>query len=1134
VKGAAAFLDVSESTVRRLQRAGDLRALRVGVQLRFEQEELERYATARGERSPGVDTPADAADIPSWAERRVGHWKQKLEDLLPDPARTQVIVIDRRGAKAFSMLRPAGFKWGVNLWHSTALCMQSDAELRDAFGGQEVLVFEEMVQRGRDVEGVRGRLERIGLKAKSIALIRRRSKFLEGKVADPHLIPIEDLDERDYPEAAAFISRLFDYCEPPLDPEHVLVAGELEQPLSAEEVRERLRDTGIVSVVWNRQSIEDSKVAAVTIDRPRFFDTAATSLPDGFTARWSGPCKIRIYLSADGSRVSLSFITFPALEGSEAGWEQLVDRIWERYGGEKEEGDSDSDEPSPSELELERVYVDVCTDLSLDLLGQTVLAGIPDTLGMTEVKGPRRDELSAFFGEKRGTEMRKQIEKALRHESAPKLRLPPNRPVPLFVDGDRPMSVSTDPEHAQNCIVTLLPSRHALPEGGSVESVRGIGYLELIKALRPLEESAISSGLDGLLDGVRAKPVNAIEKSERGWTVMRAFTGSELGKDGPYDAREMRRTQAVAISGLHQWLHRLDRDDETEIHVAKLLVNLVHDWGGQNKRLAIEPYPYKHGYMPGVDSKVPWRSEDRKYFLRELAEAGMVVRGREGRAYRYSLPTGFELEKFVEAAEVSGHERSQLKSLVRAYALVQERCKVNRRHNPENPGLTRDFSDPLIVLSSARNEQIAYECALFEIEDWIRIGRRLFEALNAHPAVDGSSLAYRNAVKARVVPFAQAARYLFEKVSMYEAVPELREQLVELFDQEGIDAGDILLETIDRESRFVESYQESDSPVGLLRSTIPVLRGFSSMLRQALCELGLQEDTRPEKNRVFKLEDGTTVAKDLDFYAGRICDAAGAKLSAATRRAADAVHAARGNSEDEPKAISRLNEAFELIVEELGDQIQGEAVLEAERNRKNRLYGDLIEVSRQLEANPRLHGRGLVAVGDFYNFMNVIGKWTEAVESWTEVTGGSDSEIAAGLRGQIRKVVEEVTEARPVVAHISSDTCVLAAGDADALLEAVEVVNEAFRMEFSWERDLAELAYMRFGVEVLEQGAFLDSLVAAMKLGDKSGFRRGAIATTAGAHGRLNEENAARFAPVSNPKGEDVYLLEDSRETADE
>ena len=1124
VKGAAGFLDVSDSTIRRLVRAKELHALRVGVQLRFEQEELERYAAEHGDRSRGVGLPSDAMEIPVWAEDQVNRWKRALEELLPDPKQTQVVVIDRRGAKAFSMLRPEGFEWGRNLWHSTALCLRSDAELRAMFDGNQLWVFDEMVQRGREVEGVRERLRTIGLEARSVALVRRRSKFLEGKIADPHLHPIDDLDERDYSEAAAFISRLFDYCEPPLDPEHVVVSGELEEPVTAEEVRDRLEDSGLVGVVWNRQSIEDSRVAAVTVDRPQFFDTAALSMPEGFSASWDGPCKVRVYISADGRRITLSFITFPALKGDRAGWERLVERTWERYGASSEQRDFSSEAPTTEELE--RAYVDVCTDLSVDLLQQAVQTGIPDGLGMRDVKGPRVGELTAFFGTKRGGEMRKQINGALRRDKRPQLRLPPKRVVPLFVDANRAMSLTTDPEHAQNCIVKVLPSKHqpSEPGGEPPASVDGIGYLELLEKLRPLEEAAVSNGLDGLLDGVRAKPVNVVEASEGCFTIRRGFIGSELGEHGPYDAREMRRTQAVSLVGLREWLRRLGRDDETEIHVAKLLVNIVHDWGEGARRLAIKPYAYKHGYMPGVDSKVPWRSDDRKYFLRDLTEAGVVQGRRKGRSMRYSVPADLDVEKFTKAAELSGHERSQLKSLVRAYALIQERCKVNRRSHPDDPELMREFSDPLIVLSSARNERIAYSCALFEIEDWIQIGRRLFEVLNAHAAVDGPSVAYRRAISARVVPFAQAARFLFEKLSMYEAVPELRAQLVDLFEKEAIDAGDILLETIDREPRFAESYEESIHPVGLLRRTLPVLRNFSSLVRQALSELGLQEDARSEKARQSELPDGTTVPKDMEFYAGRVIEAAEQPaVAAAVRRAVDAVEASAGDPTLELKALERLGEAFEVIVGELESQIRGEDELEKERRRKDKRYGDLIDVARRLEVHPSLSGTGtVVAVGDFYNFMNMVG----AVAA---VTKQSDAEVASGLQEQMSSAVEAVTEKTNVVAHISSDSCVLAAESADELLDAVRAVNDAFRVELSWEKELATFAFMRFGITAVD-GGYLESVVVAMKLGDGSGFRRGTVALTESAHGRLGEENAKLCACEKHEDGPDTFRFGDGKE----
>jgi excisionase family DNA binding protein len=1109
VKAAAELLGVSDSTVRRLVRAGELRPLRIGVQLRFAQEELERYAAERGDSPRGVDLPRDAMETPVWAEERVQQWKQPLEELLGDPAQTQVIVIDRRGAKAFSMLRPSGFTWGVNVWHSTAICVQSDAELLKRFEGRRLIVFEEMVRQGREAETIRGRLAGIGLEAHSVALIRRRSNFLRGHVADPHLIPLEDLGEPDFVESVAFISRLFDYCEPPLDPEHVVVSAEFESAVTAGDIHRQLKQMGIglVAVVWNHQSIEDSRVAAVTVDRPQFFDAAALPLPDGISATWDGPCKIRIYISADGRRVTISFITFPTLVGDSTAWQKLIALTHDRYCADRTEAKEPRADPIPEDLE--RAYVDVCTDLSLCLLRQTVLAEIPAMLSMKRLQGPTARELHAFYGPKRGAEMHKQVLEALRPDERPQLRLPPKRPVPMFVDVDRTTSFATDPESAQREVVRVLPSSYAVDETGA--PVRRT-YAELLRALRPVDEAAVSNGLDGLLDGVRAKPVNVVRESDGRLHLSRGFVGSEIDEYGPYDAREMRRTQAHALHGLHQWLGALERSDETEIHVAKLLVNLVHDWGQAARPLAIQPYPYKHGYMPGVDSKVPWRTEAPKYFLRELADANLVRRKHSGRSYRYSVPAEFDLAQFAASAGVIGHERTQVKALLRAYTLIQQRCRVTRRQDPEDAAVIGTFSDPLIVLSSARNEKIAYACALFEVEDWVRTGHQLFEALNAHVAVEKSSSAYRAAIRKRVIPFAQAARFLFEKLAMYEAVPELRKQLVALFEQEGIDAGDILLETIDADARFAESYLESDHPLGLLRGLVPVLRGFSSFVRQSLSELGIQ-DVRPAKVGVTN-----AAAEGVSCYAERLTSAVSdPRICAAVRRTADAMQHAH-DREGEAQALEGLHECFELIVARLTSQIKSEHVLADERGDRDEEYGELINIAKRLDESPHLHPGAVVAVGDFYNFMNVV-------TNLAEMAGTTSSEIAATLREKIRTTVDELARGDAIISQVTSDTCVLVSDDADALLDVVQQVGAAFTASLSWDSGLVE--YMRFGIEALDHGDCLNSMVRAMKLGDSSGFRRGTVALTSSAFAHLGDGHKQRCNRHDDHKAGEVYLFDE-------
>jgi excisionase family DNA binding protein len=1121
VKQAATYLGVSDSTIRRLVRSEELTALRVGAQLRFEQRELERLAAGRGgRRERASDSWSGETEIPGWAKEKVSGWKKALEDLLPDPDRTQVVVIDRRGAKAFSMLRPEGFSWGVNLWHSTALDSQSDAQVRALFEGREVVVFDEMIQRGRDVEDVRSRLEELRVDVRSVCLVRRRKMFLFGEIADPYLQPIEDLPEIEFAAAATFLSRLFDYCQPPLDPEHLVITGRLAEPLSPEQVRERLQPHGIAGVVWNRQASEDSFVAAVTLDRPQFLDVGGVAPQVGLEQVWDGPCKIRCYIAEGGRRITIAFIAFPTLSGDRGAWRSLVEHTRRRYGGRTQSAAEPLGELTPKEVE--HAYVDACTDLSVRLLEQAVAAGMMAGLGMGELKGPGDDELAAFFGDSRAKEMGRQIEEALAGAEAASLPLPVERTVPLFVDVDRSVSRTTDPERAQRQVVESLPTRH--PEGGAaapVDTPVGIPYRELLERLRPLEETVVSTALDGLLDGVRAKPVNVVHEIEGGWQVARAFAGSEYGPEDPYDARQIKRTQAAALLALQHWLRLRDLDDETGIHVAKLLVNLVHDWGSEP--LAIENYPYKHGMLPGLDARVPWRTDGPRYLLNELRTAGLLERRRAPRSARFSLPERLDVAGFAESAGLTGHERAQIKSLVQTYALIQERCKVNR---PRGPGREIvPFKDPLVALSSVRNEAVAYVCAEFEIGDWVETGRRLFQMLNVHAELGRPTPQYRQAVREHVIQFAQAARFLFEKLSMYSALPDLRRQLQALFEQEELYTGDILLESIDPESRFELDYAATDHPVGLLRWAISVVRPFSSMVRQVLTEFGLDEDTRPADARQARVGEGV-VAKDMDYYAKQLSDALDEGVVAAeVGRVMKLARRADGDLRRQQDTIDRLQESFERVVEVLQSRIKSGQRVEEERRRQDERTRDLIRVGRWFEAQPRLRDADcVVAVGDFYNFVNFV-KGSASLMDMPE------GEVADRLQERMERAVDGLREHCPdVVSQVSTDTCVLVAEDVDELLIAVEAINKSFRREIrSWDSG-ARLAYTRFGM-TRREGQFFSALSAALKLGERAGFPRGTIVMSEEVHERLGPIGAGRCrrreATDDNPA---LYYIPDEAE----
>ncbi len=1124
VKQAAGYLSVSESTIRRLVAGDKLVARRVGAQLRFDRAELDRLSVEGGVRkSAPTGLPSDAMKVPAWAEERLGVWRQGLARLLPDPQRTQVVVIDRRGAKAFSMLRPLGYQWGANLWHSTALSVQSDEQVLQLFEGAEVVVFDEMVQRGRDLAAVRTRLERLGLGVRSVCLVRRRSIFLDGWLADLNVEPIEDLVEPDWDDATTFLSRLFDYCEPPLDPEHVLIVGNVEGPLNAVEAQERVGHYGVAGLVWNRQSGDDSSVAALTIDRPQFFDVGSLLLPDGITARWDGPCKVRLYISDRGRLVTLTFITFPSLEGSTAAWQALVQRTYASYGWRES---APTDGNGLRDEDVERAYNHVCTELSIELLRQTVAAGLLDSLGLQNSKGPQADELAAFFGRRRGKEMHQQIRSALAQYSKQSLALAVGQAVPLVVDRERPFAEAVDPEAGQEAVINVL-ARAGQTDASSLAGHVRMTYRDLLHATRPVEETAISAALDGLLDGVRAKPVDIVIAKDGRYEVARAFATSEYGPDDPYDQQDVRRTQAVAVSAFEQWLGHRGLADETEIQVAKLFANLVHDWGPQFRRLAMQNYPYKHGMMPRVDTKVPWRSEEPRYFLRELERADLLIGHRAQRSSRYALAQGIRVDELVQQANVNGHERAQIRSLVRAYALIQERCKVARPRTASRSDVAT-FSDPLVVLSSARNEQIAYECSLFELGDWIAVGRGLFRMLGGHAAKDAGSKPYVGRVSREVATFAQAAAFLFAKIAMYESVPDLRRQMVNLFATEQLDAGEILLESVTAEARLEVDYAATRYPMGPLVWALGIIQPFSSFMRQVLTLFGLEQDRRRPEARVETREDGTVVDRDVRYYAARIAEAVGDEAVAANvARLSEKAITAAGDRTAEAEVLNQVARVFERLVEILGTRVKTADDLEIERARGDERHRDLIAVSRWLDEHSLLGGVGsLVAVGDFYNFVNFVAR----TAAWV---GASSATMAQGLQARIGAVAAELQPLFPTtVARVSTDTCILASDDADELFAAAQHINEAMRLEVeSWDRGLVKLCYMRFGMTRVESD-FFGAVAKGMKLGDRHGVARGALALSEAAFGQLGPVNAERCVRDHGGDDDAIYLLLDPEETS--
>jgi excisionase family DNA binding protein len=1112
VREAAAHLRVSESTIRRMVRSGALPDRRVGAQLRFAPADLD--AVVSGRSAATVDERADVRTFvtPDWAEERVARWRAQLSNLIPSGDGAQAIVIDRRGSKAFEVLRPSGFVWGKNLWHSDGLEVVSDEDLFKIFDGHNVFLFDELVQRGRDLYRLKRRLADVGIGSRSVCLVRRRSAFLAGELKDLDVEAIDDLSDDEFREAAAFLSRLFDYTEPPLDPEHVLVSGRSQIPNLVDELGDRLDSFGAIGQVWNRSSRHDAAIAALTIDRPYFFDVDACTLPDGLRAEWDGPCKARPYVSYLDNSVGCAFITYPTLRGSDRAWRDAARKVDERYGSTRWDGESQLDD-----AHVVRTYVDICTDISIELLRQAVASGLFAQLGVAAPAPPRVANLAAFFGPRRAEELHRQIRAAL--EEPPKLPIQTTTPVCVAVDTDRRLGIVVDPVRARRAILTSLPHRAAFDE----RHASGITYRELLVSTRPVAESSVSVALDGLIDGVDVKPVERIARlPDGGIEVARAFVGSEYGDDlldvsavHTYDVQQTKRTVAVSVAALEQWLRLRDKNEETELTVAKLLVNLAHDWP-RDSPLAIRPYANKHGYMPALNTDVPYVRGERRYLIRDLLDARLISEHRKGTQSLYRVSDNVDCSTLLAGASLSGPERAALRGLVRAYAAIQSRIKVTRPLSHRSASASAR-SDPLVLLSSARNERTVFSTGKFEIGDWARIGRHVFRMLSAlegRPA-DGD---FRRSLGKSLREFAQASAFLFNKLAVYEAVGQFRCDVAALVDELDLDHGEILLDTIDVEPRFAMDYADSEYPVGLLRRAWTIMRPFTSFLRQLLTQLQLEADTRA--NDALLVADDETAVKDLPHYATELAEVLLVwDIPFNLQRVPEEVALSSRAGQLDFGCIKKVGELFEAILAAIRATVRDEGHAEAAQAVADRRRSDLIRIAKELSETDGVEPGHCIAVGDFYNFVGMV-------KQLATITGASEAAMGERAQGWMEDTVNDIGDGHPrALWRVAADNVVIVAPTADDAVGAAFALNESLRQKVeSWDRDEAQhVGWMRFGVSMIDEEVF-GAVIEAYRLSDTLRLPRGTFVMSHNVHCAMSLVRD-RFTEQSLESGETVWLF---------
>src|ERR1017187_5494748 len=477
-------------------KGGLLKARRVGTQIRFTREDIQTAMIVRSAPSAGSYAELETLIEPSWARGYIRGWRQQLAKLLASSDPTKVIVNDRRGAKMFAILNPGNFVWGENLWHSFALKALSDRQVTKIFAGHRAVVFDEMIQHGRQIHELRERLERLDIPTSTICLLRRRSFFLSGKLLDQNIMAIEDLDDTDFRATAALISRLLARRNSPLNVEHLMVSGvHVNKGQELSEMARALEAFGNCEVIWSSNPDDDNSLEALTLDRPQFFDATQLQLPGDLTYSFDGAFKIRFYYESVSKKIATTFFAFPTITGNVDAWRSQITNTCRRF-----DDTGDIDLPAPRTTEFTRLvqlaYRDLCFEICLVVLRQAIEAGVFSAINVQQLEPPPINQLVATFGSDRAHTVAQST-----HDS-----ILLGRAARLFKAPYVPLSTNVSERPSVEIFAPLLDCRERLAEvvpnhnGPNVIHDSALTYKAIMEACSPIAESSISVALDHEID----------------------------------------------------------------------------------------------------------------------------------------------------------------------------------------------------------------------------------------------------------------------------------------------------------------------------------------------------------------------------------------------------------------------------------------------------------------------------------------------------------------------------------------------------------------------------------------------------------------------------------------------------------
>lgn len=1058
------YLRISESTIRRMLRKGTIKGLKVGNQWRFSKAMIEE-AIVSGLNEKKENENIIKIEPPSWGKHYIRKWRDITNEIIEEWKPDFIIVKDRRGAKMWDLLQIPDYSWGVNLWHSMAIELMDDKELKILFNEKKALVFDEMMQRGRAIQGIKSLLIAHGAEVKSLICLRNESTIISGDAKEYEAYACETLNDQEFPKMAGIISELISHYHPPLDVDHIVVKFDLLNKMDANKIIEILAQWGISYLVWHPEKTSD--YFAFTLDRPQFFNTHPFDELNVNIA-WNGPMKMRIYFNANFSECFIAFVTYPNVKGSIREWMKLGERF------------DDVIKDSSLKKDINRIYLKFCINLSLIMLKDFLSSNIPSDLGFNMENFIQKldvNQYRAVFGPKIGDRVHQDIQDIFTKLKKPIDKSPIDHLPLLINDAPGLQSISSNIFQCRQELFNLIDSA----------SNDGLKYSEIFDGLNKYPEQNISCILDNELDSVTIKPKNMIDIDEF-IQAYRSFYRGEFGVWFEWEKRvqtnvdlAIQRTVAIGPIAIDQYLNLMGWPNLTKTHFYKLFVNIQHDLREESHDIFYMGWiPYIFGPIPIVDN--PGGFYHYQSLSQFLKDNGCIKIGKERGRISPSNETRAMWESMYNNT-IDVVTQVHISSLLRFYSKMAKISQEERERLGYNTGLKYDS---LVVLASVRNQKLAYRNCWFQIKRWKSIGQlTLFPILWGAVKTSGFDANLINYFD-QTTEFAKAGSSLEEKVEMYKNLPRFRKIISDIVEEGGYEVGKIILDTTD-ESPIFES--ASLHPMEFMEWASIIITNFSDFIRAVL---STQSSESEERRDLYKLLEKTLIAlPDLEILSS--------DLESVIKRVE--------KGEFDEDIVNILHKTFIFISSKLDESLPNPDPDPAmELIKKTKRDGLLTNLSAMKLSSPFT-----VCVVDIKNIRNLPKLFEKFGFGYVE---GIET-IFNFVESAAHKVNQDYPDVR--ISRLTADNLILISHNNESIIKATIELNQLTSSEISLiDNQMAPIGLLRSGIAYVDEAAgeeysgLIPGLLA-YELADDTKQPVGTIIVTEAIFNNLNDDLKTEF-----------------------